>query len=216
MVSQSPTSTTKSDRKSRATNAIIACWLTCIVSILAILSPSSGGYGFISWSWHPLLLIVGIYGLMPIGLLAYTLGTGSREASRFKHGLIMAGGGVCMYLGYAVAWYIHESKAHRHLPLLPPAQPLIKSLHIYGGLLVLVAVAAQALMGTLKARRLVESGERIFTWHGAAGPWVWAASAGIASTGVYMPFIQKGGGTIVGGLLIAASAAAVAFVFAAL
>lgn len=151
-----------------------------------------------------------------MGLFAYTLGTGSRETSRFKHGLLMAVGGIFMYLGYAVAWYIHESKAHRHLPLLPPAQPLIKSLHIYGGLLVLVLIAAQALVGALKARRLVESGERIFTWHGAAGPWVFAMSAAIASSGVYMPFIQKGGGPLVGGLLMAASATAVAFVFAAL
>lgn len=153
---------------------------------------------------------------MPAGLFTYARGGAAsvpREASRLVHGALMAGGATLMFLGYGAAWWIHHSKGHAHLPRLPPASPLVKSLHVYGGLLVLAAVAAQAAAGALK---VANSGSRIFTWHGAVGPGVWVGAAAVASAGVYIPFIHKGGNPAIGGALLAASAAAAALVLAAL
>lgn len=189
---------------------LVASIAFCVLASALLLIPSLGGYGFIGWALHPLLTLAGVFAAAPFGLFAYARGA-PREASRVTHGLAMGGAFALMVVGAGVAWYIHAAKSHAHLPAW--TKPLPKILHVYGAYAVLALFALQAVAGALKARRAAAGGARIFPWHGAAGPAVWAAAAAVAASGLYLPFVlAPAGNPAVGALLIGGALAIAAAV----
>jgi hypothetical protein len=185
-------------------------WFVCVATILCTVSQEAGGYGLILWAWHPVLLTLGVWGVMPLGLFSYSNSDPTpRDALRRKHGLLMAAASLLMLFGYAAAWAIHEGKSHRHLPAWPPLKPISRVMHVYGGLAVLMAIAVQCATGVMKALKS-ESSLRILKQHEAYGVFLWAAAAAVTCTGLYIPFVEaKTGNVAVGvGLIVAASAAA--------
>ena len=199
---------------------VAAAWAFCGVAVVLLLMPSVGGYGTITWALHPIFTLLGVFAVAPYGLFAYRESSGakSREAARAAHGAAMAGAFLLMVLGAAVAWGVHASKGHAHFPAL--TKPLLKIAHVYGAYALLLAFAAQAVAGALKARSLAAGGGRVFPWHGAVGPALWAAAAAVAAGGLAIPFALSPNGNapvavlLVGGALAVAAAGVHALVFA--
>lgn len=190
--------------------SIYCAWFVCLATIVCTVSQEAGGYGFILWSLHPVLLTVGVWGVMPLGLFSYSSSDQTpRDTLRRKHGLLMAAAALLMLCGYGAAWAIHEGKSHRHLPSWPPLKPISRVIHVYGGLAVLMAVAVQCATGVMKALKCESSSLRILKQHEAQGVFLWAAAAAVTCTGLYIPFVEaKTGNVAVGfGLILAASAA---------
>ncbi len=165
---------------------LVTSLLFVFFSIAALLTSAVGGYGFISWALHPVLTLIGIFAFAPYGLLAYSRAKSSsaahpRETARSSHAWYMGGAVAFVSAGAFVAWWIHASKSHAHLPAW--SKPLAKILHVYGAYAILAAFAMQAVSGLLKM-----GNPRAFPTHSNAGVFVWFASVVVAALGLYLPF----------------------------
>jgi Eukaryotic cytochrome b561 len=174
-----------------------------------VCSSALGGYGLISWTLHPLLLLLGIWCVLPFGLLAYGAQTppwalfglgASREARRTLHGAAGALGVLLVVAGYGTAFSIHAYYNHAHLP--PFTKALSKIVHIYGGVLVLALIALQAASGVVKSWSTAKGPTVTLRGHSTSGAYLWAAAALASLSGLYIPFIEKGGNVMLGALLL--------------
>lgn len=205
-----------------AVQALQACLVSLALSLYILSDTRLGGYGWegglFTWNLHPTLLLLGIFGFMPYGMLGFRLeknillrmaelGPSSDAVSgyahfkaldRARHGLVQGVGLACALGGYAAAYVLHELRGHAHLPALH--KPLFKQAHIYGGLLALALLVWQAVKGIklmlLSASRKDEiegTAGRARGSHSLAGWRVWLALVVVCALGLFMPLVDKAG-----------------------
>lgn len=179
-----------------------------LAAVAILLSPSLGGYGFISWCFHPLLAVVGVLILGPLGLLL-----GVESPDRRVHASLMGGAAVSVVAAAATAWWSHETAGHRHFPRWE--KPLVYHLHVFGGYTVCVALLAQAAGGAAALFGL-RAGAPLEVLRKVHKNLVVAASAVVVLlSGFGIPMWVKGGGPALFGVLVAAVAWGAARVFMA-
>ena len=165
----------------------LAAALVPLFAVVVLLTPSLGGYGFISWCLHPLLAVAGVLILGPLGLYF-----GVESADRRRHVALLGGAAACVLAAAATAWGIHEFAAHRHLPRWEKS--LVYHAHVYGGFALVAALLAQAAGGAAAffglrggaALELLRRQHKSFA--------VAAAAVGVLLTGFAIPMVVKGGG----------------------
>lgn len=185
---------------------LVSCTLLTALLILMLLSPSIGGYGFISWTWHPFLMLLGICICGVVGLFSYDpskLGSffgidiGSSLAHTFVdkrrlHVVSMLTMSVFVVLGVYIAWYIHEQKDHAHFPSIQK-KSVVHLCHVLGGYAFVLFIFFQVLGGFYKWwRKIRNPREKAMEGHTKIGFHLWSMGMLVILTGIILPF-QKAG-----------------------
>lgn len=196
---------------------LLICGALFLALSAATLTPSIGGYGFITWSLHPLLTLAGLWLLLPPALLSASASPdappspwlpSSYEGRRVLHGLLAACGVGALLCGWGVAWWSHHARGHAHIPGFH--KPWAKQAHVWGGLIVLAVAGAQLAVGAARHYPSLRAGcpRRVLAAHGAAGLPLWVAAALVSCLGLWLPFGASSTAVpLVAAALIAASAA---------
>jgi len=184
------------EMKSDGKSALVCCFITLFFTLIALLVPEIGGYGFIPWCFHPALLNIGIFGLTPLGLLAFRI-WGWGEGARLLHGALQGVSAFFSLGGYFAAWYLHEIKGHAHFP--KPGKPLSRYVHIYGGLLCIILLFFQVILGVSKLSKSGNGnwfGRNLASSHSVVGFRVWVGLVVVSLSGLSMPFYEKAGNNL--------------------
>lgn len=129
-----------------AARAAAVAGVTALVMWAVSVAPGLGGYGAVLWAWHPALMTAGFVLCMPAGILVYkAAGLGTLAEKRNLHIALQCAGGVCVLLGYAVAYYVHAAKDKPHIPWERPDKTRL--LHVLLGLAAIGGVVLQAASG---------------------------------------------------------------------
>lgn len=174
-------------------NPSVAVGIPTVVGCLMLLvtcSNSLGGYGIIKWTWHPVLMLIGMCA-MSVGIVTRSanLSTGWR-----LHGIIQGLACVAMLAGYAAAYYVHELGGKEHIPW---KKNWIRIAHVLAGLCVLILVLTQCIVGAMQyfrsTRRLIygtPAGLQLRRVHTDHGVTLWAAGMLVMCGGVYIMLVE--------------------------
>jgi hypothetical protein len=194
MVSDPPTipSSSSSSLSSMTIKILLA---STIFLISCTLSTFLGGYGYITWSLHPLSMYLAVLLFLPLsfGDLAKSLEY-SAIAKQYPsitgttlHVILNVFGFFCILFGYFIAWYVHELKGKNHFP--PLTKGIVRVLHVYVGFFLILIIIFQAILGT--CRYLGLSYLRNFhSYHSSIGRILWAISLFVLGGGVYIMLIE--------------------------
>jgi hypothetical protein len=103
---------------------------------------------------------------------------------------------MCMCLGYLVAFTVHESSGASHIAA---NSSTLRKVHVWAGYSVIAATLGQIMVGVYKYIVRTRDNAKFATWHGKAGPAIWAASLVVVALGVEIVWGSNGyTGTAVG------------------
>lgn len=149
---------------------------TLVGVLIVVLSPASASI----FSAHPSFMSAAFVLLLPLGAVSYTADLGrrgnaaypDRGARRVLHGTLNLLGGLCVLLGFLVAFVWKEAKGKKHFPWADPTSPspTARSAHVVLGLIVVCGVVLQVIAGLYKLVALARDKARVARWHGA---WEW-------------------------------------------
>ena len=197
MVSDPPTipsssSLSSSSLSSMTINILLA---STIVLITCTLSTFFGGYGYVTWSLHPLSMYLAVLLFLPLsfGDLAKSLEY-SAIAKQYPsitgihlHVILNVLGCTSIFFGYYIAWYVHELKGKNHFP--PLTKGIVRVLHVYAGFFLIVIIIFQALIGTCRFLGLSYL-RKFHSYHSSIGKILWAISLFVLGGGVYIMLIE--------------------------
>lgn len=169
-------------------------WMIAGFSILAgcisVLSEKTGGYGWIPWSLHPILMIAGVGLLLESTRISkYT----DEPDKRSKHVVLSILATKLLIGGYLVAYGIKQAKGSSHFAA---GHSLIRQGHAWAGWILLAGLVVQVLNGLVKQWGAhldmpSEARARVSRLHNALGPSLGLAFTWVLVVGLYMMLVEK-------------------------
>lgn len=166
-----------------------------ILLFVCTLSSSLGGYGFITWSLHPLSMYLSFLLLIPLSFgdlaksLEYT--SLSKQYPQINgttlHAMLNVLAFIFILFGYFIAWYVHELKGKSHFP--PLTKGIVRVLHVYVGFSLILALCVQATVGALRFFGFPQLRNLQFI-HSSMGKILWAISLFVLGGGVFIMLVE--------------------------
>lgn len=170
-----------------------------IFLIIAIMTPSMGGFDASTiWAWHPFFMTIGFALLLSLGVVSYVSDYGTiinrrfpdRVSRRLLHGGLQAFGTMFILLGYLTHFTAVQASGGSHIAAGKPAWAQV---HAWLGIITLVGVLLQGVVGCYKYVVRTREGTPIMKWHGYLGLVIWFLGLANIAVAAYGKFYASGG-----------------------